>query len=219
MTSPTNTRRIRLGLESLGGRIVPAAHFHAVAQDVGGTSLVKVYSEDGHLVRTIAPYDSNFTGGARAATGDVTGDGIDDIVIAAGPGGGPELKVYDGATGNVARDFFAYAPDFRGGVNVAVGDVNTDGQADIVTGTGIGGGPNVRVFDGSTGGPLDSFFAYEDSFRGGVNVAAGDVTGDGTAEVVTGTGFGGGPRVRVFDALTARGSATSSPTTRRSAAA
>src|SRR5688572_7820028 len=172
MTSPTNTRRIRLGLESLSERIVPAAHFHAVAQDIGGTSLVKVYNEDGHLVRTIAPYGSNFTGGARVATGDVTGDGIDDIVIAAGPGGGPELKVYDGATGDVARDFFAYAPDFRGGVTVAVGDVNADGKADIVTGTGIGGGPHVRVFDGSTGGLLDSFFAYEDSFRGGVNVAA-----------------------------------------------
>ncbi|HJZ58199.1 MAG TPA: VCBS repeat-containing protein [Gemmataceae bacterium] len=203
MTSPTDTRRVRLGLESLSERIVPATHFRAVAQDIGGTSLVKVYNEDGNLARTIAPYGSNFTGGARVATGDVTGDGIDDIVIATGPGGGPELKVYDGATGNVVRDFFAYEPSFRGGVNVAAGDVNSDGKADIVTGTGTGGGPNVRVFDGTTGDLLDSFFAYEDSFRGGVNVAAGDVTGDGKAEVVTGTGFGGGPRVQVFDALTA----------------
>src|SRR5262245_15940974 len=141
MTSPTDTRRVRLGLESLSERIVPATHFRAVAQDIGGTSLVKVYNEDGNLARTIAPYGSNFTGGARVATGDVTGDGIDDIVIATGPGGGPELKVYDGATGNVVRDFFAYEPSFRGGVNVAAGDVNSDGKADIVTGTGTGGGP------------------------------------------------------------------------------
>ena len=198
------TRRVRLGLESLTERVVPAAtHFYAVGQDFGGTAIVHVYGEDGGLARLLIPFGLGFSGGARVATGDVTGDGTDDVVVAPGPGGGPEVKVFDGATGEVVRDFFAYDPDFRGGVNVAVGDVNADGRADVVTGTGVGGGPHVEVFDGATGGLLDSFFAYEPSFRGGVNVAASDVNGDGRADVVTGTGVGGGPRVQVFDGATA----------------
>jgi hypothetical protein len=192
-----------MDLESLSERLVPAAnHLFAVGQDIGGTALVRVYHEDGSPARDITPFGPGFTGGVRVVTGDVTGDGIDDVVVAAGPGGGPEVKVYDGATWDVVRDFFAYDPGFRGGVNVAVGDVNGDQKADLVVGTGVGGGPDVKVFDGATGGLLDSFFAYEPSFRGGVNVAAGDLNGDGRADVVTGTGVGGGPRVQAFDGVT-----------------
>ncbi|HEX4609856.1 MAG TPA: VCBS repeat-containing protein, partial [Urbifossiella sp.] len=184
-------------------RVVPAAtHLFAVGEDLAGSSVVQVYHNDGSAAFTLNPFPAGFTGGVRVATGDVTGDGTDDVVVATGTGGGPEVKVYDGTTGNVVFDFWAYDPSFRGGVNVAVGDVTGDGRADIVTGTGAGGGPNVKVFDGATGGLVDSFFAYDSTFRGGVNVAAGDVTGDGRADVVTGTGVGGGPRVQVFDGAT-----------------
>src|SRR5262249_59643236 len=90
-------------------------------------------------------------------------------------------------------------PDFRGGVSVAVGDVTGDGVADIVTGTGVGGGPQVEVFDGRSGAVVRSFFAYESSFRDGVTVAVGDVEGDGRADVVTGPGPGGGALVELFE--------------------
>jgi hypothetical protein len=43
-----------------------------------------------------------------------------------------------------------------------------------------------------------SFLAYVPQFTGGVFVAAGDLDGDGRAELVTGAGRGGLPRVRVF---------------------
>jgi hypothetical protein len=201
--SAPSTRRVRLDLESLCDRALPSTtHLFAVGQDIGGSSIVKVYNADGSPNRDIDAFASDFTGGARVAVGDVTGDGTDDIVVAAGPGGAPEVKVYDGANGNLVRDIIAYDPSFHGGVNIAVGDVSGDGKADIITGTGVDGGPNVRVFDGATGNQIDSFFAYEPSFRGGVNVAAGDVNADGHADIVTGTGVGGGPRVQTFDGVT-----------------
>jgi len=56
---------------------------------------------------------------------------------------------------------------------VAAGDVNGDGRTDIITGTGAGGGPHVRVFDGETLVELTSFFAYDTGFTGGVFVAGG----------------------------------------------
>src|SRR5207253_1236041 len=123
-----------------------------------------------------------------------------DVVAAPGPGGGPEVKVYDGATGAVARDFFAYDPGFRGGVSVAAGDVNGDGRADVVTGTGVGGGPEVRGFDGAAGGRVggflagglvESFFAYDPGFLGGVSVGVAEVNGASAILVAPGPGAGG----------------------------
>ena len=78
--------------------------------------------------------------------------------------------------------------------------MNGDGRADIITGTGPGGGPLVKVYDGRTGSLLKSLFAFDQNFRGGVLVAAGDVNGDGKADIVAGQGPGGSAMVKVFDA-------------------
>jgi len=58
------------------------------------------------------------------------------------------------------------------------------------------------VFSGATGGVIGDFFALDPDFRGGITVAAADLTGDGRAEVAVGAGVGGGPRVKVYDPTT-----------------
>ena len=113
-------------------------------------------------------------------------------------GGPPLVRVFDDAGGVPVLSFNAYDPAFLGGVRVAAGDTNGDGFADIITGPGFGGGPLVRVFDGRSGANLLSFNAYANAFLGGIFVAAGDVDGDGKADVLTGPGLGGGPLVNVF---------------------
>lgn len=177
---------------------------YAVSADVGGGPRVAVYDAatkgvlyDGFI------YDPSFRGGVRVATGDVTGDGIPDVITVAGVGGGPHVQVLDGVTFQSVTSFFAYEPSYRGGLYVTAADVTGDGVAEIITGTGLGGGPLVKVFDG-TGRPLTAFFAFESSFRGGVRVGAGDVSGDGIADIVTAAGIGGGPLVRAFDGVSGR---------------
>ncbi len=200
--------RTRLAVSGLEERSVPAAlagvpaNAVAIAPDDGGIPRVRLVNPaTGADIADVQAYEDAFRGGVHAALGDVTGDGVRDLVIAPGKGGGPRVRILDGATGGTLADFFVYEPTYTGGVYVALGDVNGDGRADIVTGTGVGGGPRVRVLDGATLGQrvLKDYFAYEPSFRGGVQVAAGDVNADGRADVVTGTGVGGGPRVVVFD--------------------
>jgi hypothetical protein len=148
-------------------------------------------------------YAPAFAGGVRVAMGDVDGDGADEIITAPGPGGGPHVRVWRvvGTTPTLLAEFQAYNPAFTGGVWVTAGDVNGDGRAEIITGPDAGGGPHVRVWqvDGSTVTELAGFFAYGAAFTGGARVAAGDVTGDGKADIVTGAGPGGGPHVQVFD--------------------
>src|SRR5438045_2255137 len=68
--------------------------------------------------------------------------------VGGGPGGSPRVQVFDTTSGALLGDFQAFEPDFSGGVNVAVGDVNNDGLADVVVGAGQGGGPRVRVISG-----------------------------------------------------------------------
>jgi glucose/arabinose dehydrogenase len=175
----------------------------AVGSGGGGEPAVVVYDAVSGVERTrFLAYAAGFRGGVRVATGDVTGDGVEDIVTAAGPGGGPHVRVFDGVTFQEIGGFFAFSTGFTGGVNVALGDVDGDGRAEIITGAGAGGGPHVRVFNALTGSEIRGFFAYNVGFRGGVTVAAGDVSGDGRADIITGTGAGGGPHVRVFNGMT-----------------
>ena len=170
---------------------------------LGGGPQVKVFDGvNGSLLRSFFAYTPSFTGGVRVAAGDVSGDGRADIITGAGSGAGPQVKVFDGVNGTLLRSFFAYDAPFTGGVFVAAGDVSGDGRADVITGVGSSGGPHVKVFDGSTGHTLHSFLGYGPSFTGGVRVAAGDVNRDGFADIVTGAGPGGSPRVKVFSGAT-----------------
>ncbi|HEY1377933.1 MAG TPA: VCBS repeat-containing protein [Gemmataceae bacterium] len=190
---------LRPRMEMLEDRTVPSASLIAVGADAGGGPRVTVLDRStGAVVRDFFAYSPGFTGGVRVALADVTGDGTADIITAAGPGGGPHVKVFNGATGALVRQFFAYSSGFSGGVNVAAADVNGDGTPDIITSPGAGGGPHVKVFDGKTGAVIEQFMAYAPTFTGGVTVAAADANNDGKADIVTGAGPGGGPHVKVF---------------------
>lgn len=123
--------------------------------------------------------------GSPVAKGDVNGDGVADLIAGAGAGMPPMVVVTDGKTGAKLQSFLAYPATFKGGVRVAVGDVNGDGAADIVTGAGPGAGPHVKVFDGKTGAVIRSWMAYEASYSGGVSVAVQDRNGDGAADIIT----------------------------------
>ncbi len=162
----------------------------------GEKPIVKKITNTGYTEMEFLAYDENFRGGVNVASGKLDGK-KDFIVTGTGYSGGPQVRIFN-TKGNLVRQFFAYDENFRGGVNIAIGDVNGDGKDEIITGAGLGGGPQVRIFD-LYGNILGQFFAYDENFRGGVNIAIGDVNGDGKDEIITGAGLGGGPQVRIFD--------------------
>jgi cyclophilin family peptidyl-prolyl cis-trans isomerase len=191
-----------------GGVSVAAGDVEGTGQDdiivgagAGGGPEVRVIRSDGNVIRDFMAFDPRFNGGVFVASADVDGDGKSDIIVGAGAGGGPEVKVFSGATGQVILDFMAFDPRFGGGVRVAGGDTDGDGKAEVVVGAGYGGGPMAAVFS-NTGTLLHAYFPFDQRFGGGVNVAVGDVNGDGKADIIAGAGLGGGPEVRVLDAAT-----------------
>jgi hypothetical protein len=144
--------------------------------------------------------------GVNVAAGDLNGTGRDWVITGAGPGAvyGPHVRGFtpDG-TALPSVSFLAYGTN-KWGVNVACGDIDNDGQEEIITGPGPGAvfGPHVRGWNHDGGStttsiPAISYFAYGTP-KWGVNVACGDIDGDNFDEIITGPGPGSvyGPHVR-----------------------
>jgi hypothetical protein len=117
---------------------------------------------------------------------------------AVGAGLGSSLvTVFNAATGTPVTSFFAF-DGYNGGVTVVTAR-GRGGAPQVVVGTAVGSSA-VKVFDARTGALLQSFFAF-DGFAGGVSVGAGDVNGDGIADLVVGTATAFS-QVKVFDGAT-----------------
>lgn len=165
----------------------------------GMASLVKITDQDGKKDNEFYAYASNFKGGVSFASGDVNHDGQPEIITAAGVGGGPHIRIFN-LSGELVGQFFAFNSNFRGGVNIATADVNNDGSDEIIAVQASGGDSEVKIFNGC-GGFLGSFYAYDNKFRGGLNIAAGDIDGNGEDEIVTGLAAGKIPEVRIFKSI------------------
>ena len=189
----------RTGLGFSQDPALNVAKYVAVAsQSIG---VVEVYDyTSGQQRFTFAPFGTNFAGGLSVATGDINGDGVEDIIIGAASGA-PIVVAYDGKTGQLERAFFAMPAASGMGVTLAAADVNRDGRADIIVGASSGTSL-VQVFDGLTGGAISAYYAFAPAFAGGVNVAAGDIDADGIGDVIASVRSNGPPIVQVFDGLT-----------------
>ncbi|MFO0936318.1 MAG: FG-GAP-like repeat-containing protein [Gemmataceae bacterium] len=120
---------------------------------------------------------------------------------AAGPGIAPNVLVLDATTDQTLLTIPAFESTFTGGVRIASADVNGDGYADVVAGSGPGRSTLVRLFDGVTGEQLIEIAPFESSFTGGVFVALADYNDDGVPDLVITPDEGGGPRVRVLNGI------------------
>jgi Bacterial Ig domain/FG-GAP-like repeat/Putative Ig domain len=161
-----------------------------------GGGLVQVF--DGATIANLGagyPFGPGFGGGLFVAVGDVDGDGRNDIGVSQGPGGG-SVRVFSGVNYALLVDLAPFGAGYAGGVTLALGDVNSDGRADLFVGQLSGGA--VSIVDGATRAPIVSGVPY-----GGLAafVAAGDVTGDGRADVILGPASGSGT-VIVYDIAT-----------------
>ncbi|MFA5247816.1 MAG: putative glycoside hydrolase [Patescibacteria group bacterium] len=162
---------------------------------VNYNGVISVY-RNGILLRSFKPFDEKFKGDVSLAVADLNGDATKEIIVGAGTGGGPQVRVFDGNGKPLTGGFFAYDRAFRGGVNIAVMDLNGDGTKEIITGAGNGGGPHVRIFS-KDGKELGGFFAYDKNLRSGAVVTVGNVDGIGDKEIITATR--NSSEIRIFD--------------------
>ncbi|MFA4845267.1 MAG: S8 family serine peptidase [Patescibacteria group bacterium] len=143
---------------------------------------------------TFAETFANGAGASRALSERTTSGSF----VAAQAAGSESVVRKVNGRGEILTEFQAYPTGFKGGVRLAMGDVNGDGTEEIITGAGPSGGPQVRIFD-LEGVPMGQFFAFDEGDRAGIFVATGDVNGDGVDEILVTSDQGGTGQVRIFN--------------------
>ena len=121
------------------------------------------------------------------------------IIITAYKNNKTSLKIFNIAS-NLNYQQIVYNQHFQGGVNVATGDLDGDGKDELITGVASQRSSYVRIFKivGNSLYLTLQTMAYNANFQGGVNVATGDLDGDGKDELITGPKTGE-PLIKVFD--------------------
>jgi hypothetical protein len=192
-----------LAVEALEQRLCLSAV--VVTGTAGRSGLVRVVdAASGAELARMQPLGTDVAGGIRVAVGDVNADGVADFAFGAGSGRG-RVVVYDGATmaplAAGLRSFLPFGNDYRGGVHLALGDVDRDGRADLVVGAdGVSRWAamrQVRVYDIETGAMKAIFRTTSAALgrhgarpQGGVRVAVRDMNNDARGDVITVTGRG-----------------------------
>ncbi|MEI6378401.1 MAG: S8 family serine peptidase [Candidatus Falkowbacteria bacterium] len=131
------------------------------------------------------------------AGGDVDGDGLPEIVAASALDNRPEIRVFS-QQGKLKKSWLAFPSAFKGGINLAVADVNQDGQAEIIAAAGPGAQPEVKIYT-AQGKLLKTFLAYDAKFRGGVKIAIGELYGNAGVQIITIPATNSPAQVRIFN--------------------
>jgi uncharacterized delta-60 repeat protein len=137
------------------------------------------------LLNDFFAFDPSLRNGVYVTIGDADGDGFSDLFIGAGPGGSPRVLGLSGKTlvtsgavsaidAPLANFFVAGNASNRGGVRLSTQDIDGDGKADLVTGTGEGQASFIRVYFGKTIGGLGEPSGFQD-----LNPYAGAVLANG----------------------------------------
>lgn len=169
----------------------------AMFSDAQGTNSGRGYIVSGNgfgLIRTLESEGAGHLFGSGAAgAGDINGDGHGEVIIGArnaGPTAGGRAYVFSGVDGSLLVPVLepeATGVDFGWFFVAACGDVNADGTTDLYVGDFNDGPGRGYVFSGVDGSRIRLYSGQTAGEGFGPGRGAGDVDGDGHADLVVGS--------------------------------
>lgn len=149
-------------------------------------------------INPLYPYTANYKGNLRVMVDDINNDNKMEIYVAPEEGFPAPIKVYTNYGYQLRKDWFPYGESYSGGYSLALARFEPAATKKVILGSGAGIEPRVGIYTWDYQ-LMDSWLAFEPSFRGGVNVAGGDTDGDRLDEIIVGAGVGKKPIIRMFD--------------------
>ena len=150
---------------------------------------IRIFNNKGKLLGKFMAYAKNFQGGVNVAAGDLDDDGIKEIITSP-QSGAPQVRIFGFKGGKwiqIIKSLYAYSKNQNYSTNITVADIDGDGKDEIVAALGIGAIPALKVF-GLRNNEIKlitpQIYAYNKNVRGGVNLSAGDIDGDGKDEII-----------------------------------
>lgn len=137
-------------------------------------------------IRQLVPFSTSDRKGLTVAVGDIDGDHQADVAVGGGAGGSSEVKLYR-ASGALVTSFVPYGVNGVRGVSVALADLNGDGQDELLT-VPIAGAALLRVWRYAPAtkrfSQIAQLYVYDRHLLNGFTVTAGDLDGNGQADIV-----------------------------------
>ncbi|MFH1426798.1 MAG: L,D-transpeptidase family protein [Candidatus Kerfeldbacteria bacterium] len=148
-------------------------------------------------------FDESYQGGVDVAVGDVGGDGINEIVVA--QAGGPDalgiIKVFRGDHSLISQTAIFHGTNDWTYLDVECGDVDGDGEDEIIVSVPDGASSKVWILDGMLQEDTDTAGTFEafPEFPAGTAIAVGNVLNGPEEEIIAATVGGLFPLVRILD--------------------
>jgi hypothetical protein len=148
--------------------------------DTNGTSNgIFMFANDGGVqFSNMASFNpTDYTGSVGA---------VNAVAATAGSASLPTVQIINSVTGQTLQTLTNVFPaGYSGGVQVAIGDVTGSGIPDVIVAPGVGQAPFIKIYSVLTGALIESFLAKNSSYNYGLQVAVGDVTGNGRQDIIT----------------------------------